>query len=255
MMSSRSGDDLPGAQDVTLFTTKVVGLEAVDGGPAVTMQAAPMALASMDRQAVEGTGLVQVAVVPPIARGRRTKTVTVEEDVRKTGAKTVRKSSRHKGAVENKTVLEKAKMRAAEKNLESGKFTTLDSLSDDHLSTVAADSYVVFTPAAGTLVEAISFIRAKEHVQAALAEVAFRKEQETAAQAAREAAQPASMEGEGALDAGSVEIHAEDARTVGEAMDDRQGCPGGGSPSHPSRTQTPPIHGSSPGRGARARRP
>jgi hypothetical protein len=46
----------------------------------------------------------------------------------------------------------------------------------------------VFVPSAGSPGEALSLLRAKEKVQAALAEVALRKEQETAARAAREVA-------------------------------------------------------------------
>jgi hypothetical protein len=60
-------------------------------------------------------------------------------------------------------------------------------------------------------VEAISLIRAKERVQASLAEVAFRKEQEKAARVAREAEQPASVEGEGTLHAGPAGAPVEEA--------------------------------------------
>jgi hypothetical protein len=161
----------------------------------------------------------------------------------KSGAKTVRKSSRNKGLAANKPVMKKAQMRAAEKNLEIGNFTALDSFSDDHLVSVAADSCVVFTPAAGTPVEAISLIRAKERVQAALAEVAARKEQEQVARAAREAAQPTSAEGEGTSLAGSAGIPVAVAQSAGEAE--------GPLPA----SMSSPGQGFGPGRGVRVSRP
>jgi hypothetical protein len=78
---------------------------------------------------------------------------------------TVRKSSRHKGAAALKPVMEKAIDRAAEKNLESGNdFIVLDHLPDSHSSTVAADCCIVFTPSAGTPMEALSLIRAKKRL-------------------------------------------------------------------------------------------
>jgi hypothetical protein len=89
---------------------------------------------------------------------------------------TTRKSMRNRGAAAIPT-MEKAQQRAAERNLEKGNpFTVLDSLSDSHLSRVASDSCVVFTPSAGSPIEALSMIRAKERAQAALAEVAANRE-------------------------------------------------------------------------------
>jgi hypothetical protein len=102
---------------------------------------------------------------------------------------------------------------------------------------------VVFTPAAGTPVEAISLIRAKERVQAALAAVAARKEQELVARAAREAAQPAAVEGEGIPPAGTAGAPAAVAQSAGEAE--------GLLPA----TVSSPGHGSGPGRGVRVSRP
>jgi hypothetical protein len=72
---------------------------------------------------------------------------------------------------------------------------------------------------------------------------------------AREAAQPASTEGEGTLDAGLAEVQVEDAHTAGEAAGDRQGYTGGGSPSPLPLTMTPPGQGSSPRKCVRATRP
>jgi hypothetical protein len=163
----------------------------------------------------------------------------------KPGTKTAsaRKSSRNKGMAANKPILEKAQMRAAEKNLETGNFTALDSLSDDHLLAVAADSCVVFTPAAGTPVEAISLIRAKERVQAALAEVAARKELELAARKAREAALPVSVEGEGHPAAGIAGAPVAEAHSAGVAEGLR-----------PAAVSSP-GQGSGSGRGVRVSRP
>jgi hypothetical protein len=182
VLSSPSGDGWLGAQGAPLPTAGTHVMLTSAGGSAV---------------ANEVDSSVQVGVVPSAARGRRTKTIMVDHGGSKSGAKSVRKSSRHKGTTANKPVMEMVQRRAAEKNLETGNFTTLDSLSDDHLSSVAADNCVVFTPAAGTPVEAISLIRAKERVQSAVMAVALRKEQELAACAAREATQPNSTGGEG----------------------------------------------------------
>jgi hypothetical protein len=187
--------------------------------------------------------VVPVGVVPPTARRRRTKTIMVDEGGSKSAAKTVRKSSRHKGLAANKPVMDKEQMRAAEKNLETGNFTALDSLSDDHLLAVAADSCVVFTPAAGTPVEAISLIRAKERVQAALAEVAARKELELAARKAREAALPVSVEGEGHPAAGIAGAPVAEAHSAGVAEGLR-----------PAAVSSP-GQGSGSGRGVRVSRP
>jgi hypothetical protein len=103
----------------------------------------------------------------------------------------VRKSSRLQGSTSATTSLERAKRLAAERNLDTDKgtedFSVLDLHSDSHLSSVIADSCVVFVPSAGSPVEALSMIRAKEKVQAALAQAALRKEAEAAARSAREA--------------------------------------------------------------------
>jgi hypothetical protein len=203
VLSSPSGDGRLGAQAAPNPTDGTQVTKSTAGGPAVA----------------DEVGLVQVGVVPSTARGRRTKTILVDDEGGSvSGAKSVRKSARHKGTTASKPVMERAQRRAAVKNLETGTFTTLDSLSDDHLSSVAADSCVVFTPAAGTPVEAISLIREKERVQAALAAAAFRKEQELAACAAREAAQPSSTGGEGPFSADSAESPVGEARTAGEAV-------------------------------------
>jgi hypothetical protein len=76
-------------------------------------------------------------------------------------------------------------------------FSVLDLLPDSRLSSVISDSCIVFVPSAGSPGEALSLLRAKEKVQAALAEVALRKEQEVVVHAAREAtaaAMPAASE-------------------------------------------------------------
>jgi hypothetical protein len=135
--------------------------------------------------------------VPAAVKGKRTKTVVVKTNG--LGRTTTRKSMRNRGAAATPTMA-KAQQRAAERNLEKGNpFTVLDPLSDSHLSHVASDSCVVFTPSAGTPIEALSLIRAKERAQAALAEAAFRKEQAELerARSAGEAEQPVLGDGEG----------------------------------------------------------
>jgi hypothetical protein len=104
-----------------------------------------------------------------------------------------RKRSRLTGGASSTSAMEKAKRRTAEWNLDSDagrpdSFSVLDLLPDSRLSSVIADSCIVFVPSAGSPGEALSLIRAKEKVQAALAEVALHKEQEAALHAAREAA-------------------------------------------------------------------
>jgi hypothetical protein len=88
--------------------------------------------------------------------------------------------------------MDKAKRMAAERNLDkaAGKedFSVLDLYSDARLSSVIMDSCVVFVPSAGSPSEALSVLRVKKQVQAALAEVANRLEKEREARAAREAA-------------------------------------------------------------------
>jgi hypothetical protein len=126
-----------------------------------------------------------------LVRGKRTKVLTIET-IRMAPASTtrVRKSSRLRGPAASTTSLEKAKWLTAEWNLDSlagtNDFSILDSLPDSHLSSVLSDSCIVFTPSAGSPVEALSILRAKEKVQAALAEAAVRKDLEAAARAARE---------------------------------------------------------------------
>jgi hypothetical protein len=58
-----------------------------------------------------------------------------------------------------------------------------------HISSVIADSCIVFVPSAGSREEAISHLRAKEQVQAALAEAAAKKERQATELATREAAE------------------------------------------------------------------
>jgi hypothetical protein len=73
--------------------------------------------------------------------------------------------------------MEKAYRLTAEKNLDKGNdFSILDAHSDSHLSLVVKDSCLVFSPSAGTPSEALSLVRAKEKVQAALAEHSHRQQ-------------------------------------------------------------------------------
>jgi hypothetical protein len=119
-----------------------------------------------------------------LAKGKRTKIVVVPED-----KLPVRKSGRNKGAEANTPSMAKAQRLTAEKNLDRGNdFAILDLHSDTHLSSVVQDSCIVFVPSAGTPSEALSLIRAKEAVQAALAGTRFRLDREAATKAAGEAA-------------------------------------------------------------------
>jgi hypothetical protein len=152
---------------------------------------------SMAREEVSPAALdlhKEMTAMVSLARGKRTKVLTTETIRTKTAPATgsrVHKSSRLKGSTSATTSLERAKRLAAEQNLDTGKgtdeFSVLDLHSDSHLSSVIADSCVVFVPSGGSPVEALSIIRAKEKVQAALAQAALYKEAEAAARSAREA--------------------------------------------------------------------
>jgi hypothetical protein len=80
----------------------------------------------------------------------------------------------------------------AEKSLDKERgmdHVILDLHSDSHLSSVIRDSYVVFNPAADTPGEILSMIRAKEQLQAALANIRQQQEAAAACKAARLAAE------------------------------------------------------------------
>jgi hypothetical protein len=68
---------------------------------------------------------------------------------------------------------------------------------------VIVDSGIVFAPSKDTPLEALELVRAKEHVQAALAVVAARKVREDLERRAREAA-PGSASGEDAAPSEAV---------------------------------------------------
>jgi hypothetical protein len=120
-----------------------------------------------------------------LAKGKRTKIVVVPEDK----VAPVRKSSRNKGAEANTPSMAKAQRLTTEKNLDKGNdFAILDLHSDAHLSSVVQDSCILFVPSTGTPSVALSLIRAKEAVQAALAETRARLEREAATKAAGDAA-------------------------------------------------------------------
>ncbi|KAK1696065.1 hypothetical protein QYE76_012762 [Lolium multiflorum] len=96
-----------------------------------------------------------------------------------------------RGGKTGTSTIVKAQCLAAEKNLEgkckeSGTSAeVLGFLSDSHLSEVILDSGMVFRPSAGTQAEALSIIRAKEMVQAALAATTRRLELEAEARSAQ----------------------------------------------------------------------
>jgi hypothetical protein len=151
---------------------------------------------SLEAEAVEELALdlrKESTAAVSLVRGKRTKVVTTGTVLTKSVGSRARKSSRLTGGASSTSALEKAKRRTAERNLDSDagmpdSFSVLDLLPDSHLSSIISDSCIVFVPSAGSPGEALSLLRAKEKVQAALAEVALCKEQESAARAAREAA-------------------------------------------------------------------
>jgi hypothetical protein len=116
--------------------------------------------------------LKEATVALSMVKGKRTKVVTV--GITKTQT---RQSTMNTGAASHIPALEKAQRHAAEKSLDSSNFSALDAYPDSHLSYVVKDNSLVFTPSAGTPLEALSLIRAKEKAHAALAEAAFRKSQ------------------------------------------------------------------------------
>jgi hypothetical protein len=187
-----------------------------DGGAAGTgLMVSDMEVTTVEEMEVgddgveELLGMVEVAPLPhvdllsevttaaPLAQGKRSKTVVTPAATKvikkKTTLGTVRKSTRH-GAAAAVPALEKAMMLVEERNLDTATagtpddFTTLSSRSDAQLAAVIMDSCMIFVPAAGTLMEAISLLRAKEEAQVALARVAVNQGRELAAHAAREAA-------------------------------------------------------------------
>ncbi|KAK1698174.1 hypothetical protein QYE76_014871 [Lolium multiflorum] len=173
-------------------------------------------------EAVDGGGEGQVVVkdlvreacaATPVARGPRSAAIPYARRTATKPAAAVRKSSRHgKGAVAS-TMLEKAQQLVADKNLETvinnnkdvdkgTDFAILDILPDSHLSSVVKDSCIVFSPSMGCPGEALSVVRAKEKVQAALAATARRLRLEAEARKGSEENLPANgLERQGALDA------------------------------------------------------
>jgi hypothetical protein len=120
-------------------------------------------------------------------KAKRSKTVMVVEVKTGDGA-TMRKSARHKGDSAATAALEKTHKRAAEKNLDAGtSFAPLSLVPDSHLSDDLDDCCAVFVSGKGTWTEWLSLLRAKEKVQAALAEAAHVREHAEAARTAREA--------------------------------------------------------------------
>jgi hypothetical protein len=133
--------------------------------------------------------LQEMSQATPLVQARRSKAVYSK---RATPSSAVRKSSRSQGVAAGTSALLRAQRLTAEKNLEGkactdtvknkgNDFAIPDLLPDDHLSSVVHDSCLVFSPKLGCPGEALSIIRAKEKVQAALAETSRRLDQEAAA--------------------------------------------------------------------------
>jgi hypothetical protein len=131
--------------------------------------------------------------IPGAQRAKRTKTEAYSRRKPSTPTTQVRKSSRINGE-SSELIMEKAQRLAAEKNLDKAKGTDhsiLDLHSDSHLSSVIRDSCVLFNPAAGTPGEILSMVRAKEQLQAALAEVRLAQELAVASKKEAEATKAA----------------------------------------------------------------
>jgi hypothetical protein len=166
--------------------TKVARREAASGGTREQLEVVDVAVAE------GGAGAEQVAVqdllreareVTPVARGPRSAAIPYARRTVSKPTTAVRKSSRHGKGVGASTMMEKAQLLAAGKNLESvttkdvdkgTDFAILDILPDSHLSSVVKDSCIVFSPSLGSPGEALTIVRAKERVQAALAATARR---------------------------------------------------------------------------------
>jgi hypothetical protein len=161
------------------------GVPPAGSGPSLGLLQPNAAMAAMWRS-LEAEAVQELALdlrkestaAVSLVRGKRTKVVTTGT-VRTPGTR-ARKSSRLTGGTSSTSALEKAKRRTAERNLDADagttdSFSVLDLLPDSHLSLVISDSCIVFVPSAGSPREALSVLRAKEKVQAALAEVAIRK--------------------------------------------------------------------------------
>jgi hypothetical protein len=157
--------------------------------------------------------LQEARTATPVVRGPRSAAIPYARKTASKPASAVRKSARHgKGTAASTTVMEKAQQLAADKNLETAgtnnkkadkgtDFAILDILPDSHLSSVVKDSCIVFSPSLGCPGEALSIIRAKEQVQAALAATARRLQLESEARKAAETTSMApAQERQGALE-------------------------------------------------------
>jgi hypothetical protein len=170
--------------------------------------------------------LRETRAATPVARGPRSAAIPYARRTATKPAAAVRKSSRHgKGAVAS-TMMEKVQQLAADKNLETvinnnkdvdkgTDFAILDILPDSHLSSVIKDSCIVFSPSVGSPGEALSIVRAKEKVQAALAAAARRLRLEEEARKRAEENLPADvLERQGAL--AVTDPNPETGRSLGE---------------------------------------
>jgi hypothetical protein len=155
--------------------------------------------------------LRETRAATPVVRGPRSAAIPYARRTASKTATTVRKSARHGKGAATSTVMEKAQQLAADKNLDTViinkvadkgmDFAVLDILPDSHLSSVVKDSCIIFSPSKGSPGEALSLVRAKERVQAALAATARRLRLETEARKLAEANLPDNeLERQGALD-------------------------------------------------------
>jgi hypothetical protein len=151
----------------------------------------------------------EAQVGTPMARGPRSMAIPYVRKATPATTSVVRKSARNTGGASAVSILERAQLLTADKNLENAKenakvaekgtdFSVLDLFPDSHLSSVVKESCVIFSPTVGSPGEALSIIRAKEKVQAALAATARRLKLEAEARkAAGASASPMPREGLG----------------------------------------------------------
>jgi hypothetical protein len=137
--------------------------------------------------------VLREATVP---RARRTRTMTYGP---------ARKSARLQGPASAIPIMQRAQEFTAAKNLDptgtippppsASEFVVLRDVTDEHLETVAHDAGLAFSVESGTATDVISFIRAKEEAQAALALAADRRAHSEAGEASLLGEAPAESNG------------------------------------------------------------
>jgi hypothetical protein len=195
--------DQPRDEDEFLLSDTVSQITELDSPAVITSRALLKKAAAVSKQLELGKECAmgekgQMDLLKDFPRAQRAKRTNTEAyTCRKPSTPTtqVPKSSQINGE-SSELIMEKAQRLAAEKNLDKAKGTDhsiLDLHFDSHLSLVIRDSCILFNPAAGTLGEILLMLRAKEQLQAALAEVRLAQELAAASKKEAEAAEAAAM--------------------------------------------------------------